>query len=78
VVVLQTFLHQLLPQVDLVAAVLDKVVELVDQEQLVKEMMVVQVTHLKVVLKLVQVVVALVVLVFQELQVLHQEMVEMV
>ena len=77
-VVLQTFLHQLQPQVDLVAAVLDKVVELVDQEQLVKEMMVVQVTHLKVVLKLVQVVVALVVLVFQELQVLHQEMVEMV
>ena len=71
-------LHQLQPQVDLVAAVLDKVVELVELELLVKEMMVVQVMHLKVVQNEVLEEVVQVVPVSQEHQDLQIQMVEMV
>ena len=71
-------LHKQVHQEVLVVVELVKDVQLLDQEQLVKEMMVVQVTHLKVVLKLVEVVVELVVPVSQEHQDLQMEMVEMV
>jgi hypothetical protein len=53
-------------------------VQLVDQEQLVKEMLVVQVMHLKVVQNEALEAEALVVLVSQEHQDLQMEMVEMV
>ncbi len=76
--VLQTLLHQLQPQVDLEVVVLDKVVELVELELLVKEMTVVQVMHLKVVQKEAVVAVVPVVPVSQEPQDLQIQMVEMV
>jgi|TARA_B110000285_G_C14860801_1_gene484470 hypothetical protein len=78
-VVLQIYLHHKLEhQVVQVAAEVVKEVQLVELEQHVKEMLVVQVMHLKVVQNEVVVVVAQVVLASQEHQDLQIQMVETV